>query len=98
VLKRVVPIQFDRPTTRGRTEPSFITCELDDGLKGRKIDYGPIRAAWADLSDAKIADYERALPVEWSGTAATVAGAIKLIMDARDNIDACLEEVKRVLS
>lgn len=68
------------------------------GLKGRSIDYGPIRAAWAGLSDARIAAYERALPAEWADVAGAAASATKLIRDARDNIGAVLEEVKRVLS
>lgn len=68
------------------------------GLKGRSIDYDPILAAWADLSDARIADYERALPAEWTDVAGAAASATKLIRDARDNIGAVLEEVKRVLS
>lgn len=68
------------------------------GLKGRSIDYGPICAAWAGLSDARIADYEKALPAEWTDVAGAAASAIKLIRDARDNIGAVLEEVKRVLS
>ncbi|MFT4129732.1 HipA family kinase [Labrys sp. (in: a-proteobacteria)] len=67
------------------------------GLKGRIVDYAPIRAAWAALSDARIAGYETALPAEWINVEATAAAAIKLIKDARDNIDAVLEEVKRVL-
>ena len=67
-------------------------------LKGRSIDFGPIRGAWAGLSDAQIADYERALPAEWADVASTAASATKLIRDARDNIDAVLEEVKRVLT
>lgn len=68
------------------------------GLKGRSIDYGAIHVAWAGLSDAQIADYERALPAEWTDVASAAASATKLIRDARDNIDAVLEEVKRVLS
>jgi len=68
------------------------------GLKGRSTDFGPIRAAWAGLSDAQIADYEKALPAEWTDVASAAASATKLVRDARDNIDAVLEEVKRVLS
>jgi hypothetical protein len=68
------------------------------GLKGRSIDFGPICAAWAGLSDGRITDYERALPAEWTDVASAAASATKLIRDARDNIDAVLEEVKRVLS
>ncbi|WP_395697214.1 HipA family kinase [Methylocella sp.] len=68
------------------------------GLKGRSIDFGPIRTIWTGLSDAQIADYEGALPAEWTDVASAAASATKLIRDARDNIDAVLEEVKRVLS
>ena len=68
------------------------------GLKGRSIDFGPIRAAWQGLSDAHIADYEGELPAEWTDVARAAASATKLIRDARDNIDAVLQEVKRVLS
>lgn len=68
------------------------------GLKGRTIDLVPIRDAWASLSDARIAEYVEALPVEWDDVANVAASAIKLIRDTRDNIDAVLEEVKRVLS
>lgn len=68
------------------------------GLKGRSIDFGPIRASWAGLSDAQVADYEKALPAEWTDVAGAAATATKLIRDARDNIDAVLEEVKRVLT
>lgn len=68
------------------------------GLKGRTIDYAPIRTAWMGLSDAKIAGYEAALPAEWTDVAAAAASATQLIRGARDNIDAVLAEVKRVLT
>jgi hypothetical protein len=67
-------------------------------LKGRPIDFAAIRAVWTGLSDARINDYEKAIPPEWVNAAAVVASASKLIRDARDNIDACLTEVKRVLA
>ena len=68
------------------------------GLVGRAIDFGPIRAAWAGLPDGRIAEYETVLPREWAGAAGAVKTALALIRDARDNIDACLAEVKRVLA
>lgn len=67
------------------------------GLKGKEIDYAPIRAAWAGLSDAQIAAYGNAVPVEWAGATNSVASALQLIKDARDNIDACISEIQRVL-
>lgn len=31
MLRRVRPIQYDRPVTSGRTNPAFVTCEAEDG-------------------------------------------------------------------
>lgn len=67
------------------------------GLKGREIDYGPIRNAWSGLSDAQISAYGSAIPPEWAPATNSVASALQLIKDARDNIDACITEIKRVL-
>jgi hypothetical protein len=67
------------------------------GLAGRTIDFDPIRVAWASLSDDRIAEYESMVPSEWAGAASAVKAALTLIRDARDNIDACLAEVSRVL-
>ncbi|WP_324255536.1 HipA family kinase [Xanthobacter autotrophicus] len=68
------------------------------GLKGSNVDLSPVRAAWAGLSDSRIADYEAAVPAEWANAASAVAVAAKLIRDARDNMDGVLAEVRRVLS
>lgn len=67
------------------------------GLRGKKIDYQPIRDAWAGLSDAQISAYEAAVPAEWAGAANSVASALQLIKNARDNMDACITEIQRVL-
>jgi len=67
------------------------------GLKGKQIDYSPIRAAWAGLSDAQILAYGNAIPAEWADATNSVASALQLIKDARDNIDACITEIQRVL-
>jgi hypothetical protein len=67
-------------------------------LRGRAIDYEPIRASWSDLSDTRIAEYEQALPPEWGGAQAGVTNATTLIRGIRDNIDDCIAELKRVLT
>ncbi|MBS9476204.1 hypothetical protein KIP89_03700 [Ancylobacter sp. VKM B-3255] len=69
-----------------------------DGLRRREIDFEGIRDAWGRLSDAQIADYEAAIPAEWHDAKESVAASIELIKGARDNIDAVLEEVRRVLA
>lgn len=68
-----------------------------EGLRGRSIDYTSIRSAWEKLTDNKIGDYENVLPVEWSDAKSSAVDAAQLIKTARDNIDAVLEEVRRVL-
>ncbi len=67
------------------------------GLLRRAIDFAPVRAAWSGLGDGQIAEYASALPVEWSAAHAAGAAATALISQARDNIDACIIEIGRVL-
>jgi hypothetical protein len=67
-------------------------------LKGRNVDYRPIKDRWGSLSDTRVAEYQTAIPGEWAGSDAAVQAACKLIRDARDNIDACLDEVRRILT
>ena len=64
----------------------------------RDIDYGPIRTAWTSLQDARLAADEAQLPAEWGVAGPAVRKAIDLVQNARDNIDGCLNEVKRVLT
>lgn len=67
-------------------------------LKGEQLDFGPIRARWNGLSDARLQEYERSIPPEWEAARADIDAALKLIADARDNIDACIGELGRILS
>ncbi|WP_371819031.1 HipA family kinase [Roseococcus sp. SDR] len=69
-----------------------------DKLRRAALNFDPIRAAWAALSDGRIEGYASALPAEWASAAADTAAAIRLIKDARDHIDGCLNEIKRVLA
>ena len=69
-----------------------------DKLRGAALNFAPIRAAWAGLSDGRVEGYASALPAEWAEAAADAAAAIRLIKDARDHIDGCLNEVRRVLT
>lgn len=67
-------------------------------LKGVPIDFARIRPRWTALSDARLRAYEGAIPLEWAAARADVDAALKLIADARDNIDACIGELGRILS
>lgn len=68
------------------------------GLKGRPIDYDPIKDCWSSLSDQRLSEYRDAVPDVWAGVEPAVAAALKLIREARDNIDGCLDEMRRVLA
>lgn len=68
-----------------------------DQLRGRAVDFEPIRASWSALSDARITAYSEAVPGEWAAAGDAVRRATQLIRDARDNIEGCLTEVQRML-
>jgi hypothetical protein len=67
-------------------------------LRRAALNFDPIRAAWAALSDGRIEGYATALSAEWATAAADTAAAIRLVQDARDHIYGCLNEIKRVLA
>ena len=67
-------------------------------LRRHAVDLTTVRAAWASLRDGRIEAYANAVPVEWAAAGADVDEAIRLIKDARDRIDACLNEIRRVLT
>ena len=69
-----------------------------DKLRQEVLNFDRIRAAWAALSDRRIEGYASCLPSEWAVAQAEVADAISLIKDARDHIDGCLNEIRRILS
>lgn len=69
-----------------------------DALRGREVDWEPIRGRWKGLSDGQIDDYEAALPGEWSAAHTSFVEAIDKIKAVRDNIDRCIQEVQRILS
>jgi hypothetical protein len=66
-------------------------------LLGCDIDFNPIRVSWMSITDQRIEEYRAALPPEWLVNAAPIDAALTLIRDARNNIDACLIEISRVL-
>jgi hypothetical protein len=67
-------------------------------LKGALIDFASIKSRWTALSDARLQEYAEAIPPEWAAAHADMDAALKLIADARDNIDGCLRELERILA
>lgn len=66
-------------------------------LLGCAIDFGSVKASWMNISDQRVEEYRAAIPLEWSGNKGPIDAALSLIKDARNNIDACLTEISRVL-
>ncbi|MET3614761.1 hypothetical protein ABID16_003098 [Rhizobium aquaticum] len=69
-----------------------------NALKGRYIDYIRIKDCWSNLSDQRILEYRDAVPSEWQEAVPAVVTALNTIRDARDNIDGCLDEMRRILA
>jgi hypothetical protein len=65
-------------------------------LKGTGPDLAPIRQRWCGITDDRLSEYKAAVP--WHSVNADLDSAVQLIRNARDNIDSCLDEVRRVLS
>lgn len=68
------------------------------GLTGQQIDFEPITSAWRALSDRRLMEYVGILPQEWAMALPEMNAAVRLIADARDNIDSCIAEVRRILA
>jgi hypothetical protein len=67
-------------------------------LAGRKgLDFNDIATKWADLSDARVAQYGAMLPDEWDTVRPQIDEAIDHLKLVRDKIDLCIAELKRVL-
>ncbi|MFZ1773720.1 MAG: HipA family kinase [Rhizobiaceae bacterium] len=67
-------------------------------IKGAKeLEFGPIRAAWAGLSDRQVEDYVAAIPPEWTVGQGLTEFAMGRIKNCRDRIDECVTECRRAL-
>ena len=62
------------------------------------FDFSEIKSRWSALSDGRLQEYEGAIPPEWAAARADIDAALKLIAEARDNIDACIGELGRILA
>lgn len=67
-------------------------------LRGVPFDFDEIKSRWIALSDERLREYERAIPPEWAAARADIDAALTLIAGARDNIDACIRELGRILA
>ena len=67
------------------------------GLKGRSLDFSPVKAVWSAVTEARLMEYRAAIPQEWSSTLPAVDNALARIAAGRDNIDGVVAEAIRIL-
>lgn len=68
------------------------------GLQGTEVDLSRFVGAIEAITPARIDQYLGALPLEWSSADAVAQSAVRHLSDLRDNIEAAIMEVTRVLS
>jgi len=66
-------------------------------LKGKPLSLKGLSTRWSGISDARLVEYDRALPPEWRGASNTIKESLDFIRDVRDNIAAAMDEVQKVL-
>ena len=59
-------------------------------LRDKQIDFEPIRGRWNGLSDSRLHEYKATIPQEWNAARRDIDAALRLVAEARDNIDACI--------
>jgi hypothetical protein len=99
---QLIGVQPKPPWQRGGLE-WMLTAEKKNVLmlslaKTADLDFDPIRDAWAGLADAELDAILHLLPHSWGGASALAQAAIQRTKDVRDHIDACIVELKRMLS
>ena len=66
-------------------------------LGKRSLDYSFLPGVWSKVTDSRLLDYRAAIPSEWSRALPAVEDALKRIRNARDNLNAVIAEIQRVL-
>lgn len=67
-------------------------------LCGRAVNYDRFAGAWLTVTNDRLAAYRSALPAEWNSSGQHADQALMYIGQVRDNIEAALREVRRVIS
>lgn len=68
-----------------------------DRLRGGECHLARLAGAWEAITDARLMEYEAALPPEWSVDGGVAKRALVYIGNVRDNIEPALAEIARVL-
>ena len=66
-------------------------------IKGQTLDFSRLIGAWEAISDARLAQYQAALPAEWNGASDMIGKVLGFVRELRDNIRPAMMEVQKVL-
>lgn len=66
-------------------------------LSGKDLQFDRFTAAWAIVTDARLAAYKDALPKSWDSAFPVVDQALSYLGELRNHIPAVLDEVRRIL-
>lgn len=67
-------------------------------LRGRPLNLDRFAGAWLGITNERLSQYRSALPPAWNDADERAARCLEYIAQVRDNIEAALREVRRVLS
>jgi len=65
---------------------------------GKAVSFDRFAGAWLAVTDERLTAYRAALPGEWNSSGQHADQALRHIAQVRDNIEAALQEVRRVIS
>lgn len=71
---------------------------FSEQLCGKAVNFDRFAGAWLAVTDERLAAYSAALPDAWNSADQYVDQALRYIGQVRDNIEAALQEVRRVIS
>lgn len=71
---------------------------FSEQLCGKALSFDRLAGAWLAVTDERLAAYRAALPEEWTSAGQYADRALSYIGHVRDNVEAALLEVGRVLS
>jgi len=71
---------------------------FSEQLSGKPVNLDRLAGAWLAVTDERLTAYRQALPEAWNSATEYADRALRYIGQVRDNIEAALREVRRVIS
>jgi hypothetical protein len=91
-------VLFWKPPWESGSLTSFASGHLFyRSIKGKPWDLQRLSARWSGISDARLVQYDNALPQAWRSAANTIQESLNFVRDVRENIVAAMNEVQRSL-